>query len=338
MKLRLLIVLIAGLALSTNSIAQEDYTADLNVEEIDLTEVPEEIEEIIVTEADKEGHNLDKPKDRKKWHKKHKQKREKLAKELGFDLKTKSGKDAFKKYMDDQFKKVAKEKGVDMKSPEGRKAVIQEFAKKGQLPLVPLQRAPFEKQGWKFEPRPLDVREMPNELQGLMANQAAELGIDISTEKGQKELANHIYKEKVKEAKKAGFDYTNPAGKEKYEKHVDKELKQLAKKEKMNLKKPKERQKLMEKMAKKGQLAFVPTEPRAMERVGFEPPKMNRSEMGKKMKNKNSKSDMKKRRAFNDKKENSRMGASQKHSHSHNHSHQKKGPERQKAPKGGPGH
>jgi hypothetical protein len=277
MKFKLLTCTFAALALSLPTFAQDDfnsYTQDLAVQEVDFSEVPAEVEEALVGDASKNGHNLDSPRGRKKFSREHKKQKFELAQKLGFDLKTSEGRQGFGQYMDDQFQKVAEEKGVDMKSPEGRQAVIQEFAARGQLPLIPLNRAPFEKHGWKFEPRPLDVRQMPREMQGVMANQAAELGFDISTKEGQQEFANHMYGEKVKDAKAAGFDYTKPEGKENYEKHAQKEVRKLAREQKWNLKKPEARKKAMESMAKSGQFALIPTEPRAMEKIGFDAPPM----------------------------------------------------------------
>ncbi|MGE4130432.1 MAG: hypothetical protein AB7F86_02275 [Bdellovibrionales bacterium] len=263
-------IMVMGLALSMSAYAAE-------TPEVDLTEVPVEVEQVVEGQAQQLGFDLQTPQGRRKFGDHMRKQREERARKLGFDLKTAKGQESWNKHMDQELEKVAKEKGFNLAEGPGREGAVQELMKRGDLAVVPMDRQGYERHGWKFQPHPIDLKMLPIEAQPLMAEKAAELGIDVTTPKGQQEFAEKMYTERKDAAQKMGFNIETPEGKQKFEQHQETEFKKLASDKKVKLNTPKGRETVMKEMAKQGKFAMLPQQPERFQQMGFDVPRMGRA-------------------------------------------------------------
>lgn len=264
-----LLVFVLTLGLAGFAFAQDSDFSNLT----DFSEAPEEVLDLIGEQAQELGFDIDSKKGQRDFRRHLKKEHMRHAKRLGFNLKTPMGRTRWMQYQGREMDKVAKEFGFDLNTPEGRDAMANHFIDKGQLGMIPMEPKRYQKHGWKPGPQPIDVRKMPKEVQGLMAEKAADLGIDITTTEGQKELGQFMDKQKRSEAKKLGYSLDSFKGRKAYRGHVRKELKKMARQAGTNMNTPKGREATLRRVVKNGQFGMVPQRPREFRSLGFDMPR-----------------------------------------------------------------
>lgn len=236
---------------------------------VDFRQMSPEVKHLMAEKAQELGFNLATKEGKDGFAKYVVEQREKKAQELGINIYTEKGEQQFEQQAQKEVKEAARLEKTNPRDEKGRREVVERMIDKGEIAFVPTDKEGLKKQGWQRpEPR-LDVRQLPPEVQGAMAEKAAEMGIDISSREGQRELGNFVEQEREKQAEKFGINIYTQKGEQQFEKRAQSEMQKMARQKGANMNSAKGRKQVMQAMMSTGQVGMMPEKTEGFQKMGF---------------------------------------------------------------------